>query len=96
MRDYALFLNKDIDTPEALDFGNFESVSDGRANRELRRFCTVKHNGRKKFVCRAWWRLFQIAEPVIPEYVREFLASVYLEEGITTLHDNCIWFQLGG
>ena len=96
MRDYALLLNKDIDTPEALDFENFKSVSNGRGMKELRKFCRVKHTGKRKFVCEAWLRLFEIAEPVIPEYVREFLASIYLEEAITTLNDRCIWFQLGG
>ena len=93
---YALLLNKDIDTPEVLYFEIFKTVSNGRAIKELRKFCRVKHSGKKKFVCEAWLRLFEIAEPVIPEYVREFLASVYLEEAVLSLDQKCIWFQLGG
>ena len=101
MRDHAILINKDIDTPEALDFETFKGVSNHRAIKELRKFCRVKHTAvvartKKKFVCNAWLRIFEIAEPLIPEYVREFLASVYLDEGVTTLHQNCLWFQMGG
>ena len=101
LKDYAILVNKDIDPPEALDFDTFREVSDYRAIKELRKFCTIKHSVivagmKKKFTCTAWLRLFEIAKPVIPEYVREFLASVYLDESITTLHQNCIWFQMGG
>ena len=94
-------LNKDIDTPEALDFDTFKGVSNRKAIKELRKFCRVSHTAivagiKKKFVCNSWLKLFEIVEPVIPEYVREFLASYYLDEGITNLHQTCIWFQLGG
>ena len=86
---------------EALDFDTFGEVSNRKAIKEFRKFCRIKHTAvvtgsKKKFTCNAWLRLFKIAEPITPEYVREFLESVYLDESITTLHINYFWFQLGG
>ena len=56
-------LNKDIDTPEALDFDTLKGVRNRRAIKELRMFCRVSHTAvvaeiKKKFVCNAWLRLF--------------------------------------
>lgn len=97
LKDYALHIKKEIDKPEALDFENFGVVSNRKATKELKKFWRVKYsNTRGSFVSNAWLKMFAIAEPVIPEYVREFLASVYLDESATTLNQKFLWFQLGG
>ena len=45
VRDYASLINKDIDTPEALDFENFKEVSNRKAIKESKIFCSVKYTG---------------------------------------------------
>ena len=50
-----------------------------------------------KFFSNAWLKLFRIREPLIHEYVREFLATDKFRDPITDLNTNgTLTFQLGG
>lgn len=93
LKDFKALSKKEFDTPEALDFSAFDMVNNKKAAKEFRNFCRLKSYG---FTCNAWFRMFEIVEPVIPEYVREFLASVDFSDDVVNLTDNCFYFQLGG
>ena len=52
--------------------------------------------GEDKFVYKAWLKVFTVYEPVIHEYVWEFLATVDFVEQFGSLNEKCLFLQLGG
>ena len=90
-------MSKMIEVPEALGRDELERVNEGNAFRQLEDLCQIKFkNNNGHFTCRAWMNVFSIHEPVIQEYVWEFLATVDFEEQVTSMTENCLFFQLGG
>ena len=88
---------KTIEIPEALNMVEFERVSEGDAANQLKRRCNIVfRQGEDKFTCRAWLKVFTMNEPIILEYVWEFLCTVDFVEHITSLTENYLFFQLGG
>lgn len=74
----------------------FETVGEGNAVRKLTNLRNINHNSDTgSFTCRAWITIFTINEPVIQEYVWEFLATIDFEDHITSMMEKCLFFQLG-
>ncbi|GJU03374.1 hypothetical protein Tco_1113712 [Tanacetum coccineum] len=91
-------LGKEIKGPEALDFVDFGTMHEGQALQNLDQFCHVSYrNEDRTFTSQAWNRLFRIQEPVIREYVLEFLSSFKFKYHVMEIDivDTMV-FQLGG
>nr|GEW27304.1 transcription factor MYB44-like [Tanacetum cinerariifolium] len=91
-------LKKEIEGPEALDFAEFSTMHEGRALQDLDQFCHVSYRHEyRTFTSQAWKRLFRIQEPVIREYVLEFLSSFKFRDHVVELDIfDIMVFQLGG
>ena len=89
--------SKTIEVPEALDKDALNNISEGDVTAELEKLCDIVFKCPSgSFTCRAWMNIFTINEPVVQEYVWEFLASVDFDEEMTIMTENCLFFQLGG
>ncbi|GJT97257.1 hypothetical protein Tco_1092775 [Tanacetum coccineum] len=96
--NYIIYKNKEIESPEALDFADFGTIREGKTLREFDRFCQVSFRvGSRTFTSQAWNRLFRIQEPIVREYVYEFLSSVKFRDHTSELElADTLVFQLGG
>ena len=87
---------KTIEFLEALNMVEFERVSEGDAAKQLKKRCNIVFRQvEDKFTYRDWLKVFTVNEPIIHEYVWEFLSTVEFVEHITNLTENCLFFQLG-
>nr|GEX05142.1 hypothetical protein [Tanacetum cinerariifolium] len=79
-------MKKDTEGPEALNFTDFGNIHGGRALQDLDEFCRVsfRHEDRT-FTSQAWNRLFRIQNPVIHEYVLEFLSTIHFKDHVVKL-----------
>ncbi|GJU09191.1 hypothetical protein Tco_1125621 [Tanacetum coccineum] len=95
--NHNTLLKKDIDGPEALDFAEFGTMHEGRSLQDLDQFCHVSYRHKDRtFNSQAWNRLFRIQEPVIQEYVLEFLSIFKFRDHVVELDIvDIMVFQLG-
>ena len=90
-------MSKTIEVPQALHKDALKSISKGELTTKLKTLCNTKFNSPNgSFICDAWMTIFSINEPVVQEYVWEFLATVDFDEQVTSMMENCLFFQLGG
>ncbi|GKD71524.1 hypothetical protein Tco_1325614, partial [Tanacetum coccineum] len=95
---YSKLLRKEIEGPEALDYAEFSTLHDGVALQNLDQFCHVsyRHDDRI-FTSQEWNKLFKIQEPVVKEYVMEFLSCFTFKDHVVELDiADTMVFQLGG
>ncbi|GJU83973.1 hypothetical protein Tco_1291519 [Tanacetum coccineum] len=86
---YKLLMKKEIEVPKALNFSDFGNIHCGRTLQELNEFRRIsfRHED-KSFSSQAWNRLFRIQEPVICEYVLEFLSTISFKDHVVELDVN--------
>ncbi|GJR10643.1 hypothetical protein Tco_0793295 [Tanacetum coccineum] len=95
---YKVLMKKEIEVPKALNFSNFGNIHGVRTLHELDEFCrfSFRHED-MSFSSQAWNKLFRIQEPVIREYVLEFLSTISFKDHVVELDVNDhVVSQLGG
>ncbi|GJU00440.1 hypothetical protein Tco_1110778 [Tanacetum coccineum] len=82
-------MKKEIEGPETLNFIDYDNIHNERALQELDKFYRVSFRHEDmNFSSQAWNRLFKIQEPVISEYVLEFLSIISFKDHVVELDVN--------
>ncbi|GJY15557.1 hypothetical protein Tco_0385979 [Tanacetum coccineum] len=86
---YKVLMKKETGVPKALNFSDFGTIHGRRTLQELDEFCKVSFRYEdRSFSSQAWNRLFMIQEPVIREYVLEFLSTIKFKDHVVELDVN--------